>query len=49
MFVRRAQKIIEEYFERVILEDQEVLKDEREWTKVLECIPDDGESDSDKI
>ncbi|PKY28113.1 putative DNA primase small subunit [Rhizophagus irregularis] len=38
----RAHKIIEEYFERVILEDQEVLKDEREWTKVLECIPDDG-------
>jgi len=42
-FFSRAFKIIEEYFERVILEDQEVLKDEQEWSKVLDCIPDDGE------
>ncbi|CAG8562853.1 12933_t:CDS:10 [Funneliformis caledonium] len=36
----RAFNIIEEYFEQVILRDQEVLKDEQEWSKVLDCIPD---------
>ncbi|CAG8447370.1 5394_t:CDS:10 [Acaulospora morrowiae] len=38
----RSLEIIEKYFEQVILEDQDVLQDEKNWTKVLNCIPDEG-------
>lgn len=42
----RSFKIIEDYFEQIILEDQDVLKDEQNWNKVLNCIPDESPSGS---
>ncbi|RHZ78188.1 hypothetical protein Glove_166g248 [Diversispora epigaea] len=40
--LKRSLVIIEDYFEQIVLEDQDVLKDEQNWTKVLNCIPDEG-------
>ncbi|CAG8785488.1 19812_t:CDS:2, partial [Racocetra fulgida] len=39
--IRRSLNIIEDYFEDIVLKDQDVLGSEENWSKVLNCIPDD--------
>ncbi|RIB13368.1 hypothetical protein C2G38_2198066 [Gigaspora rosea] len=40
-FLRRSLGIIENYFEDIVLKDQDVLGSEENWSKVLNCIQDD--------
>ncbi|CAG8698462.1 15730_t:CDS:10 [Cetraspora pellucida] len=40
-FLRRSLDIIDKYFEDIVLKDQDVLGSEENWSKVLNCIPDD--------
>ena len=40
--IRRSLDTVNQYFDDLILKDQDVLKDESCWNKVLGCIPNEG-------
>ncbi|CAJ0911279.1 1205_t:CDS:2 [Entrophospora sp. SA101] len=44
-FIRQSLDTVNQYFDDLILKDQDVLKDESCWNKVLGCIPNEETCD----
>ncbi|CAJ0627979.1 3545_t:CDS:2 [Entrophospora sp. SA101] len=45
-FMSQSLSIINQYFDDLILKDQDVLKDENCWNKVLGCIPNENKKNT---